>query len=137
MEIGQFTKDVTHISGLKNTGSDFLSRIPVELKGSVYSDDANGINRSANVASTTSVVNIAALEGHKLKALSPAVVAESQNKCKEIVSIKAGKHPTSVIFHQVKFGDEELLCEMSLSRPFLPKELRSFVMRQSTMLIRV
>ena len=39
MEIGQFTKDIRHISGNKNIGSDFLSRIPPELKGSAYQND--------------------------------------------------------------------------------------------------
>ena len=36
VEIGQFTKDVRHIAGLANVGSDFLSRIPKAVKGSAY-----------------------------------------------------------------------------------------------------
>ena len=38
VEIGQFTKDVRHIAGLKNVASDFLSRIPPDLKGSAFVD---------------------------------------------------------------------------------------------------
>ena len=41
MEIGQFTKDVRHIAGLQNTGSDFLSRIPPEVKGSAYEENTD------------------------------------------------------------------------------------------------
>ena len=73
VEIGQFTKDVRHIAGLKNTGSDFLSRIPSDLKGSAYEE-------------------VSAIEGQQLIALSPNVIHEAQQKCKEIELIKAGKH---------------------------------------------
>ena len=69
MEIGQFTKDVRHIEGLKNTGSDYLSRIPLEVKGSLYQKDAD-----------TSVNSI---EGHKLTCLSPAVVEEANKHAKK------------------------------------------------------
>ena len=118
MEIGQFTKDVRHIEGLKNTGSDYLSRIPLEIKGSLYQKDAdNSVN---------------SIEGHKLTCLSPSVVEEAQQTCKEIELVKAGKHPTSVIFQSIKMGESNVFCEMSLAqpRPFLPKPLRAFVMKQ-------
>ena len=115
MEIGQFTKDVRHIAGLKNTGSDFLSRIPQETRGSAYQEP-----------------QVASLEGHKLIAMSPAVIGEAQSNCRETELIKAGRHPTSVTFQQVQFEDTELLSETSFSkpRPVLPKNLRSFVMKQ-------
>ena len=113
VEIGQFTKDVRHIAGLRNTGSDFLSRIPSDLKGSAYEE-------------------VSAIEGQQLIALSPNVIHEAQQKCKEIELIKAGKHASSVTFQSVPFGEVELICEVSQSRPrpFLPKEVRSFVIKQ-------
>ena len=119
VEIGQFTKDVRHIAGLKNTGSDFLSRIPQEIMGSEYVDKTKPHNQ------------IAALEGYKLISMSPEVIRKAQETCKETQSIRDGKHPTSVIFEDVDFGECKILCEMSNSkpRPFLPKELRSFVMK--------
>ena len=143
MEIGQFTKDVQHIAGLHNGGSDFLSRIPPETKGSAYDDDA-----SLSSTSQSSVVDqkmspkatyekmqesrVAAIEGMKLECVSPAVIAEAQENCTEVELIKSGKHPTSVIFEQVRIGNHILLCEMcqSVPRPFLPKNLRSFVTKQ-------
>ena len=65
-EIGMFTKDIRHIAGQNNSGSDYFSRLPPpDKKGTVYLDSA-------------------ALEGHKLEALSPAVIFEEQQKCEEI-----------------------------------------------------
>ena len=117
MEIGQFTKDVRHIEGLKNTGSDYLSRIPPNLKGSAYEEAS---------------IELAAIEGHKLECLSPQVIFEAQQKCKEVELAKAGKHANSVIFQAVQFGEFELLSEVSQSkpRPLLPKNLRQFVIKQ-------
>ena len=110
MEIGQFTNDIRHISGVNNAGSDFLSRIKPDLKGS----------------------EVAALEGLKLYSVSPQVVFEAQQECKELELIKQGLHPSSVTFKSVNFGDVDLWCEMSLSnpRPVLPKSMRKFVMQQ-------
>ena len=127
VEIGQFTKDVRHVAGLANVGSDFLSRIPEELKGSAYNEDAGALtNEMANFK------QVAALEGHKLQCMSPTVISEAQKDCKEVELIEAGRHPSSVIFQRIKFQESELLCEVSLSkpRPFLPKSLRQFVMQQ-------
>ena len=118
IEIGQFTKDIRHIAGQKNIGSDFLSRIPPEAKGTEF------VERQLSP--------IASLEGQKLVAMSPRVIFEAQQSCQETELIKLGKHPTSVIFEQIPIENVELLCETSQSqpRPFLPKELRSFVMKQ-------
>ena len=122
MEIGQFTKDVRHIEGLKNTGSDFLSRIPPELKGSVYQESANELQKFKEVS---------ALEGYKLECMSPTVVFEAQQECREVKAIEAGQHPTSVTFQPVEFDQVKLICETSFSRPrpVLPKQLRGFVLK--------
>ena len=132
MEIGQFTKDIRHIPGLKNVGSDYLSRIDPKLKGSVYQESVNNKPVSVKSDEQSILPDIAALEGHRLRAMSPAVVFQAQEDCKEVKLIEAKCHPTSVSFQRVKFEDSELLCEVSLSkpRPFLPKQLRSFVMKQ-------
>ena len=124
VEIGQFTKDVRHIAGMANVGSDFLSRIPATVKGTAYDEDSGALTNEAN--------KIAAIEGYKLIAMSPTVIAEAQAKCKEIELIKAGRHPTSVTFQPVEFDKTELLSETSLSnpRPVIPKELRNFIMKQ-------
>ena len=114
MEIGQFTKDIRHIAGKQNVGSDFLSRIPSELKGSAYDEICS-----------------ASVEGHKLECLSPKVLKEAQENCAETKKITAGLHPPSLEFKQVKFEDQEIWCETSMSkpRPFLPVELRKFVLK--------
>ena len=134
MEIGQFTKDIRHIAGLKNVGSDFLSRLPPSVKGTAYEDSGTGSVSSANVASASTSVSphVMALEGQKLHCMSPAVVFDEQQTCPEIQLYKTGKHPTSVTFSPVMFGDYELYCENSLSkpRPVLPKQLRTFVIKQ-------
>ena len=127
VEIGQFTKDVRHVAGLANVGSDFLSRIPENLKGSAYNEESGALTNELD-----NFKQVAALEGHRLQCVSPSVISEAQKECKEVELIKAGRHPSSVIFQPVKFQGEELLCEVSLSkpRPFLPKKLRQFIMTQ-------
>ena len=64
--------------------------------------------------------------------MSPSAIQEAQQNCKEVNLIKSGKHPTSLIFEQVQINGVELLCETSQSkpRPFLPKTLRNFVIKQ-------
>ena len=115
LEISQFTKDIKHISGAANGGSDFFSRIPPpnDKKGSVYSE-------------------ISVLEGHKLEALSPAVLHEAQSECSDITEIKNGKCSPSTKFQLVPFGKYELFCEVSGAqpRPYLPEKLRLFVQKQ-------
>ena len=114
LELSQFTKDIRHIAGQSNNGSDYFSRLPPpDKRGTVYLDSA-------------------ALEGHKLEALSPAVIFEEQQKCEEIKEIKSGKAPPSSSFHDVKFGDYMLYCEVSGAqpRPCLPAPLRLFVQKQ-------
>ena len=114
MEIGQFTRDIRHIAGSKNAGSDFLSRIPPDLKGTAF------------VAETVS-----ALEGFKLISMSASVLFQAQQECEETNLLKQKKHPTSVYFEEIAIENYKILCEMSMSspRPVLPKSLRKFVMK--------
>ena len=136
VEIGQFTKDVRHIAGLKNVGSDFLSRIPKEIMGSAYEEDKSLSSKiePANVDRETcaKTAEVMSLEGHKLIAMSARVIFDAQKECREVALIEAGKHPTSLVFERVKINGTELLCETSQSqpRPFLPKPLRKFAMQQ-------
>ena len=65
LEISQFVTDVVHVPGIENGGSDFFSRLKPPI--------------------------IPSLEGHKLEAVSPAAIAEAQDKCTEIEEIKNGK----------------------------------------------
>ena len=122
MEIGQFTKDIRHISGQENVGSDFLSRIQPELRGSAYEDSTT--NKSSPY--------VAALEGHRLQAMSPQVIFDEQKQCQETRLLQDGRHASSLTFQQVAFGEIDLLCEISQSkpRPFLPKPLRKFAIQQ-------
>ena len=122
MEIGQFTKDIRHIAGHKNVGSDYLSRIPPEARGTEYEERLLSTKASF----------VSAIEGHKLEAVSPAVIFEEQQSCEEIKDIKAGKCPANTAFQEVKFGDYNLYCEVSGAqpRPYLPSSLRLFVMKQ-------
>ena len=146
MEIGQFTKDVRHIAGQQNVGSDFLSRIPADLKGSAY-EQPSGHKAREGWPPTNSQTGhkaregwpptnsqnetISSLEGYRLECVSPAIVAEAQEQDEEIKKLKAGLHPPSLVFKPVEFGEYKLLCEMSMDkpRPFLPKPLRNFVMK--------
>ena len=93
VEIGQFTKDVRHIAGMANVGSDFLSRIPKAVQGSAYNEDSGALTNEK-----PTLAEVAVLEGHKLVAMSPTAIFEAQKECKELELIKAGKHPNSVIF---------------------------------------
>ena len=122
MEIGQFTKDIRHIEGIKNTGSDYLSRIPPDVRGAEYQNSTDQSKKPV----------IAALEGHKLHSMSPAVIFEAQESCQETALLRSGRHATSLAFQNVEFGEVELFCEISQSkpRPFLPKQLRKHAIEQ-------
>ena len=103
MEIGQFTKDIRHIAGHANIGSDYLSRIPPESRGSEYDErQMSSVEPASNMP----------IEGHKLIAMSPLALEESQKSCQDTTNIKNGKHPSDVIFGPVKFGETELYCEL-------------------------
>ena len=123
IEIGQFTRDIRHIAGRDNEGSDYLSRIPL----------ANVTKAEIDVKKKgTAYLDVNALEGHKLEAVSAKIIAEEQGKCPETEYILKGRHSNSVIFGPVKFNGVELHSELSQSkpRPILPKPLRQFVMQQ-------
>ena len=111
--------DIRHISGAKNVGSDYLSRIPPDKRGTIYSDQS----KSAQVAT---------LDGHKLVSMDPALLFEHQQACEEIKNIKKGLHSPKLKFDVVKFSDYELFCEMTSAhpRPYLPEPLRHFVISQ-------
>ena len=38
-EIGRFTRDIKHVSGVDNIFADYLSRIKPEVKGTAYLDE--------------------------------------------------------------------------------------------------
>ena len=134
MEISQFTKDIRHIKGVKNIAGDYFSRIPPpegdkfskipppEVRGSVYQNLPKEIQKPL----------VASMQGHKLEALSPAVLAESQEDCDEIKQIKKGIFPPSTSFQDIQFGHSTIFCEISGAqpRPYLPKKLRLFVQKQ-------
>ena len=119
LEISQFTKDIRHVSGVNNCGSDYFSRLPPpDKRGTVYSDD---------------MPSIAVMEGHKMETVSPQVVSEAQEQCEEVSKFR--KSPSqwgNCNFGQGSFSNVELFCELSSAhpRPFLPKPLRHFVMTQ-------
>ena len=110
MEIGMFTKDIRHIAGKDNVGSDFFSRM--EPSGSAYDE-------------------LAAVEGFKIYSMCPSELKLAQDKCEEVSRIKQKQHPASVTFANHSFDGQELVCEtsMSLPRPYLPKALRLKVMK--------
>ena len=112
MEIGMFTKDIRHLAGKDNVGSDFFSRIAPEVKGTAYDE-------------------LAALEGLKLYSISAKEIFKEQQNCAEIELLKNGKHAKSVTFADQTYAGQSLFCEMSMSipRPFLPKNLRVKIMR--------
>ena len=124
MEISQFTKDIRHVSGVHNVAGDYFSRLPPPEKlGSVYQPD------SLKQPST----NVAVIEGLKLQALDPKVIAEAQEECKDIAELK--NHPskwTEMQFGMTEIGGTDLFCELSNTtpRPYLPVALRKFVMEQ-------
>ena len=63
-EIGRFTRDVRHVSGVDNVFADFLSRIRPENKGSAYQED-----------------ELASMEEVRFQLLSLDAIAELQPLC--------------------------------------------------------
>ena len=84
-ETGQFTRDIRHVAGQQNAGSDYLSRIPKIQLNSPSANDKGTIYQ-----------DIATLEGHKLEATSAKLIAEEQSKCPETQSILEGRRATLI-----------------------------------------
>ena len=122
-EIGRFTRDVKHISGVDNVFADYLSRIKPDQKGTAYLPDSEGaLPDSEEVAAVSEEV--------KFQLLSLETIADLQGNCDEIRLIKSGDKPKNTNFETRKMEDKEIFCEISSSepRPYVPKELRNQIM---------
>ena len=113
-EIGRFTNDVRHISGIDNTFADFLSRIKPEHRGTAYRD------------SPELEGELAATETMQFQLVSLEVLDDLQKVCPEIKLIKSGDKPKNTNFDYATVGGRDLFCEISSNkaRPYVPKELR-------------
>ena len=118
-EIGRFTRDIKHVSGVDNVFADYLSRIKPDARGTTYLDDADEADNEQQVAATESV---------KFQLLSVQLLAELQQKCPEIKLIKSGDKPKNSKFSEVEIDGAKLYCEISSDngpRPYVPEPLRS------------
>ena len=116
-EIGRFTKDVRHISGIDNVFADFLSRIKPEHQGSAY---------LGGEPDELAVTEIASAEEIKFQLLSLDALRELQDLCPEIKRIKSGDKPKNTTFKTEVIDGKPVFCEMSSSkaRPYVPEPLR-------------
>ena len=113
-EIGRFTRDVKHVSGVDNVFADYLSRISEDKQGTAYLNDPDEVE----VATTESV---------KFQPMSVLLLRDLQDRCPEIKLIKSGDKPKNAKFGAELFDDVELFCEVSSNqgpRPYVPEELR-------------
>ena len=85
-EIGRFTRDIKHISGVDNVFADYLSRIKPEERGSTHLEDSEG---GPEVATTESV---------KFQLLTMDVLADLQQSCADIKLVKSGDKPRAAEF---------------------------------------
>ena len=82
-EIGRFTRDVKHVSGVDNVFANFLSRIKEENKGTAYLGDA---------------AEIAAAEEMQFQLTSLETIKDLQGEDPEISRIRSGDKPRSAVF---------------------------------------
>ena len=109
-EMGRFTKDVRHVSGVDNIFADFLSRIKEENKGEAYRKEAEP--------------EIAA-EEVQFQVASLSALADLQESCDEIKLIKSGDKPKQTSFDTVYINGHKIFCEVtSRNRPYEPREMR-------------
>ena len=85
-ELGRFTRDIRHVSGVDNVFADFLSRIREENKGTAYQEGAEP--------------ELAAAEEIQLQLLSLDTLVDLQYGDPEIERIRSGDQPKAAIFRQ-------------------------------------
>ena len=118
-EIGRFTRDIRHVSGIDNVFADFLSRIREENKGEAYLDSPP----EAEVAVTEEEV--------RFQLMSLETIVDLQESCEEIQMIKSGDKPKNTNFEVRQIEGKEIFCEISSSkpRPYIPRQLRQQLMQ--------
>lgn len=119
-EIGRFTRDIKHVSGVDNTFADYLSRIKEEEKGTAYQDSEE------NVA-----LEVSAAESVKMQLTSIEALQDLQSLDPEIKLIRSGDKPKSASFQDCEIDGKMLFCETTSDkpRPYVPAELRPQVMQ--------
>ena len=121
-EIGRFTRDVRHVSGVDNVFADYLSRIKEEEKGEAYADqiDEEILYHPAELATTESMTFQLSLEA----------LADLQETDPEVKLIRAGDRPKNTSFSDQVMDGKLIICEDSSSspRPYVPKDLRTQIM---------
>ena len=103
-EIGRFTKDVRHISGIDNIFADFLSRIPEEKKGEAYRSD---------VMPETPPIELASAETVQFQVTTLPVLHELQQSCPEIKLILGGDKPKNTTFGYEDIDGFKIFCKKS------------------------
>ena len=123
-EIGRFTKDIRHVSGVDNVFADFLSRIRDDQRGEAYLED------SETNQDTVLDPEVASTETIQFQLTSLATIADLQNECPEVKLILSGDTPKNTTFKKEVIDGVEILCELSSSqaRPFVPEPLRYQIM---------
>ena len=120
-EIGRFTRDIKHISGVDNVFADYLSRIKEDKKGTAYqeSDENTSLERE-----------VAAAESVKFQLMSLTALQDVQKECPEIERIRSGDQPKSAIFGDRMIDGINLFCELTSDRPrpYVPAKCRGEVM---------
>ena len=112
-EIGQFTRDVKHVSGVNNVFADYLSRIKDEERGTAYLEH------------DPMPTEVAAAESLKLQIMSISALHDLQAECPDIKKILSGDKPKNTSFDYVEIDGKSIFCEItSHPRPYVPYPLR-------------
>ena len=89
-EIGRFTRDLKHVSGVDNVFADFLSRIKPEHQGTAYLEDSEETPPIS--------VELASSEAVQFQLTSLSALQDLQSSCPEVSLIKSGDKPKSASF---------------------------------------
>ena len=126
-EIGRFTKDIRHVSGVDNIFADFLSRIRKEQKGDAYLEDSE-LNQDTIL--DLKAREVAASETLQFQLTSLSTIAELQGSCPEIELIRGGDKPKNTSFADKVVDGQSVFCEVTSGiRPYILEPLRQQVMR--------
>ena len=127
-EIGRFTRDIRHVSGVDNVFADWLSRIKEHQKGTAYLqlDEEPPLGHKAEELPQ----EVAAAETVQLQ-ISLEALHELQKDDAEIKLIKSGDKPKKTNFAYKEIDKRQIFCEMSskFPRPYVPKDMRDQIIK--------
>ena len=116
-EIGRFTRDIRHVSGIDNVFADWLSRIKGNKIGTAYlrvDDEPSLTHPAEELPQELAAAQLAATETVQLQ-ISLSALHELQQEDPEIKLILSGDKPKKTTFDYQEIDGKRIFCEMTFS----------------------